>query len=111
MPQSLSSILIHLVFSTKIRVKIITPEIEIELYPYLAAVFRQCKSPSLLVGGATDHIHALFSLHRTWTAADVVEEVKNARQNGLKQKARNLKVSRGKPVTACFPSGGQTFRR
>ncbi len=86
MPQSLSSILIHLVFSTKHRVKIITPEIEIELYPYLAAVFRECKSPSLLVGGTTDHIHALFSLHRTWAAADVVEEVKKRSSKWIKTK-------------------------
>jgi len=34
MPQSLSSVLIHLVFSTKNREPFITPAIEPELHPY-----------------------------------------------------------------------------
>lgn len=41
MPQSLSSILIHLVFSTKNRKRFITPTIEVELHPYMATVLRQ----------------------------------------------------------------------
>jgi len=45
MPQSLSSILIHLVFSTKNREPFITPAIETELHPYLATIFRALKSP------------------------------------------------------------------
>jgi len=38
MPQSLSSILIHLIFSTKNREPFLTPEVETELYPYMAAI-------------------------------------------------------------------------
>jgi len=38
MPQSLSSILIHLVFSTKNREPFITPGIETELHPYIAKI-------------------------------------------------------------------------
>jgi hypothetical protein len=37
MPQSLSSILIHLIFSTRNRERFLTPEIDEELYPYLAS--------------------------------------------------------------------------
>ena len=44
MPQSLSSILIHLIFSTKNREQFITPEIEPELYPYLASIFSALES-------------------------------------------------------------------
>jgi hypothetical protein len=47
MPQSLTSILIHLVFSTKNREPFITPAIEPELHPYMAKIFRALKSPSL----------------------------------------------------------------
>jgi hypothetical protein len=36
MPQSLSSILIHLVFSAENREPFITPAIETELHPYMA---------------------------------------------------------------------------
>jgi len=64
MAQSLSSILIHLVFSTKNREPFITPGIEPELHPYLASIFRALKSPSLAIDGTEDHIHVLFSLGR-----------------------------------------------
>jgi len=40
MPQSLSSILIHLIFSTKNREPFITTEIEPKVHPYLASIFK-----------------------------------------------------------------------
>lgn len=64
MPQSLSSILIHLIFSTKNREPFLTPEIERELYPYLASIFKAMKSPALTINGTSDHLHTLFSLSR-----------------------------------------------
>jgi REP element-mobilizing transposase RayT len=76
MPQSLSSILIHLVFSTKNREPFITPAIESELHPYMASIFRDLQSPSLAIDGTSDHLHILFALGRTITIADLVEEVK-----------------------------------
>ncbi|MEW6209417.1 MAG: IS200/IS605 family transposase [Acidobacteriota bacterium] len=90
MAQSLSSILVHLIFSTKNREPFLTPEIETELHPYMATIFRECKSPSLLVGGAQDHIHALFVLSRTWTLADIVEEVKTNSSKWIKKKGREF---------------------
>lgn len=90
MPQSLSSILVHLVFSTKFRDPIINIEIEPKLHAYLAAVFRECKSSSLIVGGASDHIHALFALHRTQAVANVVEEVKKSSSKWIKTKGKDL---------------------
>ncbi len=86
MPQSLSSILVHLIFSTKQREPLISPEIQPELYKYLAAVFRAAQSPSLSIGGYTDHLHILFALARTRPIANIVEEVKVASSRWLKTK-------------------------
>jgi REP element-mobilizing transposase RayT len=47
MPQSLSTVLVHLVFSTKNRESFITPPVEAELHSYMATVFRDHNSPSL----------------------------------------------------------------
>ena len=58
MPQSLSSILIHLVFGTKSREPFITADLESELHPYLATIFREHNSPSLIIDGTADHVHA-----------------------------------------------------
>lgn len=86
MPQSLSSILIHLVFSTKHREPIITPAVEPELYPYLSTVFRECQSPALAINGTADHLHILFALHRTQSIATVVEEIKKRSSKWIKTK-------------------------
>ena len=46
MPQSLANVLVHLIFSTKNRRPLIRPEIEDELFPYLASVCRECGCPA-----------------------------------------------------------------
>jgi REP element-mobilizing transposase RayT len=86
MAQSLSSILIHLVFSTKNRERFLVGDVETELHKYMATVFRAHKSPTLTIGGAEDHIHALFALARTITVADLVEEVKTSTSKWIKTK-------------------------
>ncbi len=91
MPQSLSSILIHLVFSTKNREPFITPAIESELHPYMATIFREHNSPSLIIDGTKDHVHTLFALGRTITIADLVEEVKTGSSKWIKTKGRGFR--------------------
>ena len=91
MSQSLSSILVHLVFSTKNREPYITPAIEAELHPYMAKIFRELKSPSLAIDGTSDHIHILFSLARVTAVADLVEEVKTGTSKWIKTKGREFK--------------------
>ena len=98
MPQSLSSILIHLIFSTKHREPFITPAIETELHPYMATIFRELKSPSLTIDGTSDHVHILFSLGRTITIAALVEEVKTESSKWIKTKGpefRNFHWQKG----------------
>jgi putative transposase len=98
MSQSFSSILIHLVFSTKNREPFITAAIETELHPYMATIFRELKSPSLAIDGTADHTHALFVLGRTTTVAEVVEEVKTGTSKWIKTKGlefRNFHWQKG----------------
>ena len=98
MPQSLSSVLVHLVFSTKNREPFITPEIESELHPYMATVFREYKSPSLTIGGTNDHVHALFTLSRSMAVANIVEAIKTSSSKWIKTKGheyRNFHWQRG----------------
>ena len=90
MPQSLSSILIHLIFSTKNREPFISTAIEPELHPYMAKIFRELKSPSLAIGGTADHVHILFSLGRVIKIADLVEEVKSESSKWIKTKSEEF---------------------
>lgn len=86
MPQSLSRVLIHLVFSTKNREPVLTGAIPTELHPYMAGTLDKLDCPSLRVGGMADHVHLLFGLSRTRTIASVVEAVKTSSSKWIKTK-------------------------
>ena len=91
MPQSLASVLVHLVFSTKHRQPFIRPEIESELHPYLATVFRSLECPTLTMNGTEDHLHVLFRLGRKVSLAQVVEEIKTSSSKWIKTKGAEYK--------------------
>ncbi len=78
MPQSLSNIIVHLVFSAQDRVPSLDSSLRARLGPYLSATLRNIGCPPLQVVGATDRVHLLFRLARTTTVADVVEVVKTS---------------------------------
>ena len=110
MPQSLSSILIHLIFSTKHREPFITPEIGAELHPYLAAIFRALQSPALAIDGTEDHVHTLFALSRVVTIADLVEEVKTESSKWIKTKGPEFRAFHWQVATG-LPSANHMCRR
>jgi putative transposase len=105
MPQSLSSILIHLIFSTKNREPFITPTIETELHPYMAKIFRELKSPSLTIDGTVDHVHILFSLGRVIAIADLLEEVKTETSKWIKTKGPEFRTFHWQKGYGAFSIG------
>ena len=71
-PQSLSAVYIHLVFSTKDRRPLRRDKPTRDaLHSYLGGVSKQLDCPPLLVGGVEDHVHLLTRLGRTLTQAEV----------------------------------------
>ena len=76
MPQSLSKILVHLVFSTKNREPAIAATVRPHLHAYLVGILDHLKCPSIQTGGTADHVHILLLLGRTATFSKIVEEVK-----------------------------------
>jgi putative transposase len=83
-PQSFSSILVHLVFSTKNREPWIRAPIESQLYAYATTVLKNADCPALAMNGMADHLHTLFRLSRTKTVAAVVEELKTSTSRWIK---------------------------
>jgi len=76
MSQSLSRVLVHLVFSTKNREPFITAEHRDRVFEYLAGTLNAIKCPAVIVSGMSDHVHLLFVQGRTLSLSNVVEEVK-----------------------------------
>ena len=91
MPQSLSHIYLHLIFSTRGHHPFLVETIRPEIFAYMAKVLNdECASPAKIIGGVADHVHILFSLSRTQTAAHVAEMVKKRSSKWIKTKEANF---------------------
>lgn len=86
MPQSLSRVLIHLVFSTKNRERSLSRLFLDELHAYIAGTLDNLDCPSLQVGGIEDHVHMFFGISRTRSIAEVTEGVKTSSSKWIKTK-------------------------
>ncbi len=65
MPQSLSKIYIHTVFSTKNRKPFLADAaIREELHAYMGGVAKQLDCYPIRIGGTEDHVHMLTTLAR-----------------------------------------------
>ncbi len=84
MSQSLSNVLLHLVFSTKSRRSWIDLGVEEELFKYIGGICRELKCPSHKIGGTDDHIHIACSLSRTMAISKLLEEVKGSSSKWMK---------------------------
>jgi len=92
MPQSLSKILLHTVFSTKERRPFLRDRsLREELHRYMGGILKERNCPPLIVGGVEDHVHVLCLLSRTCTPAEMVKELK--RSSSLWIKTRGPKLS------------------
>lgn len=91
MAQSLSQILIHIVFSTKNRVDCIPEDLESELYAYIASICKSFKSQAIKIGGTSNHIHILCILARTISVSTLIEKIKTGSSKWIKIKSNELK--------------------
>ena len=87
MPQSLSRIVVHLVFSTKDRLPTIASSVRTELHAYLGSTVRELGCEGVHVGGTVDHVHVALRLPRTVAIAKVVEEAKKSSSKWMKAQA------------------------
>lgn len=67
---------VHYVFSTKHRKKLITPQLEERLWPYLGGIARENNMKTITIGGTEDHIHVLLSLPASISIAKAIQLIK-----------------------------------
>jgi putative transposase len=85
MPQSLSVVYIHLVYSTKNRQPFLRdPETRADLHSFLGGTSKKLDCPPIIVGGVEDHVHLLCRFGRSITQADWVKELKRISNLWLK---------------------------
>lgn len=76
MANTYTSLNYHVIFSTKNRVKLISPEIEERLWAYIGGVARQHRMTALQVGGVEDHVHALVNAPPTIAPSQIAQFLK-----------------------------------
>src|ERR1044072_3586398 len=92
MSQSLSRLWTHLIFSTRDRFPFLKePELKNSMHRYLASVLRSHDYETLIVGGTSDHMHALFALSRKHSVATVVKEIKRTSSAWAKELSASCK--------------------
>jgi putative transposase len=84
MAQTLVSLLVHVVFSTKNRVNVITPEIEPDLFAYMGGILRNNQSRLLDAGGTANHVHLLISQSKNIALSALLKDVKKDSSKWIK---------------------------
>ncbi len=91
MPQSLSKVYVHIVFSTKNRFPFLNDaSIRKEMHAYLGGTLNEIECPVLAVGGTSDHVHILCTLSKNHSLADVIGKVKRSSSKWVKEKGRSV---------------------
>lgn len=84
MSQSLSNILIHVIWSTKERRPLIAESVRADLHAYMAGILKNLESPALIINSVADHVHVLCQLSKNLPACKLVEEVKKSSSKWMK---------------------------
>ena len=85
MANTYSSILVHVVFSTKGRTASISPDMLNRLIPYLGGVAAKNGFTALAAGGISDHLHILVSLPPAIAVAKAVQLLKGSSSRWLNE--------------------------
>jgi putative transposase len=76
MAQTLVSLYVHIIFSTKNRAELRAPKIEPELFAYIGGILNHNKSKLVAAGGTKDHIHLLISLSKNLGLSELIGDIK-----------------------------------
>jgi REP-associated tyrosine transposase len=91
MAQTLVSLMVHVIFSTKNREPIITSEIEPELFAYMGGILKNHESRLLDAGGTADHIHLLVSQSKNLSLSSLMKDLKKDSSSWIKTKRRQFR--------------------
>jgi putative transposase len=92
----------HFVFSTKNRVKILTPEIRIRLWHYMGGISKNNNIIPVAIGGHDDHCHALLLLPATMTLAKTAQLIKGISSKWLSETYPELSAFKWQDAYGAF---------
>jgi putative transposase len=76
MSDTFSNLSVHVVFSTKNRIPLMTRRVRKRIFPYIGGVIKGLGGTVIAIGGMPDHAHLVVSLPTNVCVADFVRKVK-----------------------------------
>jgi REP element-mobilizing transposase RayT len=86
MSHRFTSLLIHLIFSTKDRFPHLDRELAGECHAYLGGIVENCGGKPIVIGGYADHVHLLLDLPPMQAVADFVRKLKSNSSKWIHEK-------------------------
>ncbi len=77
MSRTFTSLLTHVIFSTKDREPLIVPEVKPELFAYLGGLTRELEGKAYRINGTSDHVHMLVSLPPAVSVSEALRFIKS----------------------------------
>jgi len=111
MPQSLSKVILHIIFSTKDREPWLDSHMRPRMHAYVATICRDLGAELVHVGGVSDHVHVITTLPRTLSQAQFIEQIKKTSSKWIKAldaRYRGFFWQRGYGAFSVSPSQVET---
>ncbi|HXT62201.1 MAG TPA: IS200/IS605 family transposase [Pyrinomonadaceae bacterium] len=89
MSRTFTSLLTHIVFSTKNREPMIVADLKPQLYAYLGGLTRELKGKSYGINGTSDHVHMLVNLPPVVSISDTLRFLKSNSSRWVHDKWRH----------------------
>jgi putative transposase len=86
MSHSIAKLLVHIIFSTKDRARLIAPEIEEELFKYMHGIVENNFCKLIVANGTEEHVHLLVSLKRKIDLPELIGDIKRNSSSWIKTK-------------------------
>jgi len=102
---------VHLVFSTKGRLQLISNDIQPRLWGYIAAICKKNAMTVFAVGGIADHIHILFRLPPALSLVRAVTLIKSNSSKWMRQTKRTFAWQNGYGAFSVSSSNVSTVIR
>jgi len=84
--QTCGNVVVHLIFSTKLRQPLIGPDIRSDLFAYLGGIVRELRSTALIINGTCDHVHMLIRTRPSHSISEIARIVKTNSSGWMRKK-------------------------
>lgn len=92
MPNTYSSQFFHIVFSTKNRRRLITEDIENEIWRFIGGSAKRFGATPIRIGGCEDHVHLLLMSRPSVLVSRLVQQIKGESSRWISKKFSNKKT-------------------